>query len=89
MPFGGQGAAHPHIHILGQQVAIVWQEFDGTNNRVQLLKSNDSGKTWSQVETVLQTTDAIDSPFLLSDGKNLYLSAQVTQQDYRLQKINF
>ncbi|MDD1611080.1 MAG: exo-alpha-sialidase, partial [Methylococcaceae bacterium] len=28
MNFGGAGASHPHVQTLGQQVAIVWEEFD-------------------------------------------------------------
>ncbi len=89
MNFGGEGAAHPHIQTLGQQVAIVWQEFDGKNNTLQLIKSSDAGKTWSKPEAIAKTTEGVDTPFLVTDGQAIYVSWQVQKQDYHLQKINF
>jgi hypothetical protein len=89
MPFGGAGASHPHVKTLGQHVAIVWEEFDGKKNVLQLIKSSDEGKTWSKPETIAETTKGVDTPFLISDGLAIYVSWQVPQQDYRLQKINF
>ena len=87
--FGGDGAGHAHVQAIGQKVAIVWLEFDGKVNRVQLLKSKDAGKTWSKAETIATTSEKADNPFLLSDGATLYLSWQVPSQDYHLQKIDF
>jgi len=89
MPFGGAGASHPHVKTLGQHVAIVWEEFDGKKNVLQLIKSSDEGKTWSKPEAIAETTKGVDTPFLISDGLAIYVSWQVPQQDYRLQKINF
>jgi hypothetical protein len=89
MNFGGDGAAHPYIQTLGQQVAIVWQEFDGKNNTLQLIKSGDAGKTWSKPEAIAKTPEGVDTPFLVTDGKVIYVSWQVQKQDYHLQKINF
>jgi len=89
MNFGGAGASHPHVQTLGQQVAIVWEEFDGKNNTLQLIKSSDAGKTWTKPEVIAQAAEGVDTPFLVSDGQAIYVSWQVQQQDYHLQKINF
>ena len=85
--FGNDGASHPHVLGLGQQVAVVWQEFDGKNNTIQLIKSADQGKTWSKPEVAAQATEMIDEPFLVSDGQSIYLSWQVPQQGYQLKRL--
>jgi len=89
MAFGGTGATHPHVKTLGKNVAIVWEEFDGKKNVLQLIKSTDAGKTWSKPESIAEAAKGVDTPFLISDGQAIYVSWQVLQQDYRLQKINF
>ena len=85
--FGNAGASHPHVLALGLQVAVAWQEFDGNNNSVQVMKSADAGKTWSKPEVAAQTTEMIDEPFLVSDGQNIYLSWHAPQQGYQLKRI--
>jgi hypothetical protein len=85
--FGGQGASHPHVSALGQQVAIAWQEFDGKVNRVQVMKSVDGGKRWTKPETVAQSAEKVDQPFLIHDGQQIYLSWQAQQQSYQLRPL--
>ena len=85
--FGNDGAGHPHVLALGQQVAVVWQEFDGKNNNIQLIKSADQGKTWSKAEVIAQTTATIDQPFLVSDGQAIYLSWQAPTLGYQLKRL--
>ncbi len=85
--FGNDGASHPYALALGQQVAVVWQEFDGKNNTIQLIKSADEGKTWSKPEVAAQTTEMIDEPFLVSDGQAIYLSWQAPQLGYQLKRL--
>lgn len=89
MNFGGDGASHAHVLAMGQNVAIVWLEFDGKLNRVQLIKSKDAGKTWSKPETIATAQDKADNPFLLTEGAVMYLSWQVPSQDFHVQKIDF
>lgn len=84
--FGKDGAGHPHVLALGAEVGIVWQEFDGTNNIIKLMKSADDGKSWSKPEVIAEDAQAADQPFLVSDGQKLYLSWK-TQQDYQLKPI--
>jgi hypothetical protein len=86
--FGKAGSGHPHVLALGAKVNVVWQEFDGTNNIVKLMKSADDGKTWSKPEVIAQTTKSGDQPFLVSDGQKTYLSWKTQQQDYGLISID-
>jgi len=84
--FGNQGAKHPNVVALGSKVAIVWSEFDGSHNLLQLIKSEDGGLSWSQPEVVGKTAESADDAFLLSDGENVYLSWQ-TAQGYQFRAI--
>ncbi len=85
--FGKAGASHPHVLARGTKVSVVWQEFDGSHNTIQRMKSNDNGKTWSTPEPVAQTPQAADQPFLLSDGQQFYLSWKSRQQAYQLRPL--
>ncbi|MBL6986384.1 MAG: exo-alpha-sialidase [Methylobacter sp.] len=85
--FGKAGSGHPHVLALGSQVNVVWQEFDGTNNVIQLIKSADDGKSWSKPEMIAQTVQSADQPFLLTDGQKVYLSWKTQQQDYQLKLV--
>jgi hypothetical protein len=84
--FGGQGAKHPNVLALGEQVTVVWSEFDGSHNLLQLIRSEDGGLSWSQPEVVGKTAESADDAFLLSDGENVYLSWQ-TGQGYQFKPI--
>jgi len=85
--FGKAGASHPHVLARGAKVRVVWQEFDGSQNTIQLIKSNDNGKTWSKPEVIAQTPYAADQPFLLGDGRQVYLSWKTRQQAYQLMPV--
>jgi len=86
--FGKEGAGHPHVLAVGSKVTVVWQEFDGTNNVVKLIKSVDGGKSWSKSEVVAQTAKSGDQPFLVNDGQKIYLSWKTQQQDYQLKPVD-
>jgi hypothetical protein len=86
MGFGDyeRGAAHPSVLALGQQVYLLWKEFDGTLTTVRLLRSADGGGSWSGAEVVAQSSGESDYPFLLSDGVAPFLSWHTRQEGYRL-----
>ncbi|WFP49745.1 sialidase family protein [Methylomonas sp. EFPC3] len=83
---GNPGAKHPQVLALGQRLAVVWSEFDGSKNLVKLIKSDDGGNRWTQPEIAEATPDAADDAFLLSDGDRIYLSWQ-TAGGYRFREI--
>ncbi|AEG00956.1 sialidase family protein [Methylomonas methanica] len=87
MQFGGNGAKHPHVAVAGQQVAITWLEFDGSNTVVKLLQSFDGGKQWSEPKQIGQTGESADYAFLVADNETLYLSWQ-TRQGYRINALS-
>ncbi len=87
LKFGNDGASHPHVLALGSQVRVVWQEFDGTNNVIKLMKSADDGKSWSEPESIAQTAQAGDQPFLIGDNGKFYLSWKTQQQAFQLKLV--
>ncbi|WP_225616381.1 sialidase family protein [Methylomonas albis] len=84
--FGNQGAKHPNVLAHGEHVVVVWSEFDGSNNLLQLIESADGGLSWSQPAVVGKTAESADDAFLLSDGENVFLSWQ-TAQAYQFKPI--
>ena len=74
--FGGQGAGHPSVLALGQQVALLWSEYDGEHNLLKLMRSSDQGQNWSAPQTFGSSSGSADYGFLLSDGERLYVSWQ-------------
>jgi hypothetical protein len=78
------GAAHPQVLANERQTVLVWKTFDGKLTRLQSMTSDDHGKTWSPVDTLMRTHGASDHPLLVSDGDRIYLSWQTRQDGYRL-----
>ena len=76
MQFGGQGASHPHLAVLGQDVAIVWLEFDGSSTLVQLIRSFDGGQTWSEPRQIGKSMGSADYAFVVASEDSMYLSWQ-------------
>ena len=85
--FAQQGAGHPDVLAIGKQIFLVWQQFDGKQTHIQLMKSTDAGLTWSQPARIGATEKNADNPFLVSDGKTAYLSWKIIGQDFHLQAI--
>ncbi|MGZ4959269.1 MAG: sialidase family protein [Methylomonas sp.] len=85
--FGAAGAKHPSVSTAGHRVAIAWSEFDGANNLVRLIESDNGGHSWSLPKTIGATAGSADDAFLMSDGNRIYLSWQ-TGQGYRFKAID-
>lgn len=86
--FAKDGASHPHVLALNKQVFITWQHFDGQKNRVYVMRSDNEGKTFDQPTVMANTKEMADEPFLITDGKNAYLSWHIEQQDYKLLPVH-
>lgn len=84
--FGQQGAKHPNVLASGQQVVIVWSEFDGNANKVMSIRSADGGQSWSQPDTLASTKASADDAFLVSHNNEFYLSWQ-TGEGYQFQAL--
>ncbi|MCG2575654.1 glycoside hydrolase [Dechloromonas sp. XY25] len=66
-------AGHPQVAVLGQQVVLVWREYDGRQHSVRQMVSRDRGGHWSSPSTITRTAGAADDPLLRADGKAVWL----------------
>ncbi len=69
---GGETAEHADLSILGDQIAVVWKEFDGQRVTLRALRSSDRGSTFSERE-IGETANASDQPRLLVHDKRFYV----------------
>lgn len=86
MPLGSPArqAGHPDIAVLGTRVFLAWREFAGGHTQILLMRSMDGGSTWTKPEVIAQTAAKADNPFLLSDGREVFLSWNSLDEGYRL-----
>ncbi len=86
--FGNPGAGHPHVVTIDNNPILVWLEFDGKQSVIQLMKSNDAGRTWEQPEVIATTDKMADRPFLLKHKDQAFLAWQTEQQGYQIIAIS-
>jgi len=86
---GAEGAnvARPYLLTMGQQVWLVWKEFDGKKSSVYLKDSKDDGNTWSAPKLLSSTAGYSDHPLLLSRGNEVFLSWLTRDDGYQLMSI--
>ncbi|MBU3557258.1 exo-alpha-sialidase [Polynucleobacter sp. Ross1-W9] len=79
--------SRPYLLALGQQVWLVWKEFDGTQSFVYLKESTDDGKTWAIPKILSSTAGYSDHPLLLAQGNHVFLSWLTRNDGYQLINI--
>ncbi|QWD48178.1 exo-alpha-sialidase [Polynucleobacter paneuropaeus] len=79
--------SRPYLLALGQQVWLVWKEFDGVQSSVYLKESSDDGKTWATPKILSSTAGYSDHPLLLAQGNNVFLSWLTRHDGYQLINI--
>lgn len=86
MAFGDKQAlaSYPALASQGANVALAWQEYDGSRTQVKAMLSHDYGEHWSSAKLVAQSPGAVDHPQLVSNGRQIFLSWSNSEQGYRL-----
>ena len=56
---------HPALAAAGDEVWLVWREFDGERNRIVGQHSTDRGDRWSPAAEIASDPGAVDDPLLL------------------------
>ena len=77
-------AGHPTLFAMGEQVVLAWKEMTETSAVIMAMVSEDGGRSWGAPRKVAATSGAADNPFLISDGKQVYLSWNTRQDGYYL-----
>jgi BNR repeat-like domain len=83
---GAEGAnvSRPYLYASGQQVWLVWKEFDGSKSSVYLKESGDDGNTWTTPKILTSTAGYSDHPLLVSRGNEVFLSWLTRDDGYQL-----
>jgi hypothetical protein len=86
---GAEGAniSRPYLLALGQNVWLVWKEFDGAYSLVYMKQSADDGKTWSAPQMISKTNGYSDHPLLINQGATVFLSWLTRNDGYQLIKL--
>jgi hypothetical protein len=73
---------------LGDQVAVVWKEFDGKITSIKTIKSGDGGLSWSKAKQVAESPAASAHPALIHDGKRLFVSWHSADKGFQLLRVD-
>lgn len=80
-----ESAGHPSVLALGNRVLLAWKEFkDGVGTVVMMTASEDGGTRWSAPRVLATTRHESDHPFLVSDGRDAFVSWFSSDDGYRL-----
>jgi len=83
----GVNVSRPYLMSLGQQVWLVWKEFDGKKSSVYLKESSNDGDTWTTPKMLASTTGYSDHPLLIAKDRDMYLSWLTRDDGYQLINI--
>lgn len=86
---GAEGAnvGRPYLLSMGQEVWLVWKEFDGNKSSVYFKDSKDDGDTWSTPKLLASTAGYSDHPLLLFRGNEVFLAWLTRDDGYQLMSI--
>jgi hypothetical protein len=83
----GENVARPYLLASGNQVWMVWKEFDGSYSSIYLKQSNDDGITWSEAKFISKTSGYSDHPLLLKRDREILLSWLTREDGYQLLQV--
>ncbi|TFH75002.1 exo-alpha-sialidase [Gammaproteobacteria bacterium LSUCC0112] len=85
---GTPGAGHPSLATFNDTLYLVWKGFDGMSTPLQLMTSNDEGRSWSAPQTLISTDQASDHPLLITSAEGVFLSWSSEQHGYVFKELN-
>ncbi len=83
-----QGAAHADVLSLGDQVWLVWKQFDGEQESVWQQYSANNGDDWQPAKIVAQAENGSDHPFLIHFQEQVYLQWHSRDNGFVLYLLN-
>lgn len=80
-------AAHPHLNSNGNNIDIVWTQFNGTEHQLWHQRSIDNGKTFAVAQLLATTIEDADRPFIIKKGEKSYVSWHRSKQGHLVQAL--
>lgn len=83
MQLGSAQAEHADVAVQGNNIALVWKQFDGKLNKIFSKFSTDSGRTWQEKE-LAHTGNTSDQPHLLTTATGIVLVWRTQNEGIRI-----
>jgi len=80
-------AGHPAIYSRGEEVWLVWREYEANTYKIIGQFSDDGGKNWNDAKMIASTTEKADYPALVEFKNQLFLSWNAASR-YQLIPLN-
>jgi len=80
-------AAHPHLNTNGNNIDIVWTQFNGTEHELWHQRSPNNGKSFNNAVLLATATEGADRPFIIKNGKSSYVSWHRPKQGHWVQAL--
>jgi hypothetical protein len=89
-PFGNLNnmPGYPDILAVEKEVYLTWKEFDGVSTRIIIMKSEDGGLNWLPSQSIAESSDNSDIPFLLKNDESVFVSWNTEKKGYLLIPLN-
>ncbi|WP_371323937.1 exo-alpha-sialidase [Dechloromonas sp. ZY10] len=78
---------HPALVAAGEQIWLVWREFDGERNRIVGQYSADRGEHWSPAAEIASDPGAVDDPVLLRGRGATWLLWNTAGRGLQIRKL--
>jgi len=85
---GTAGAGHPHLASRNAVLHLVWKGFDGSRTLLNIIRSVDEGKSWSEPDTIFTTTEGSDHPLLVNHDSGVFLSWHSDEHGYIFEALD-
>ena len=82
------GAGHPQVLSAGNQVFLIWKEFDGEKTLLRAVYSDDGGTTWQDPLTVMTTQSGSGNPALLDRSGRVFAAWFTRDEGLRIIALN-
>jgi hypothetical protein len=79
---GNPGAGHPYLQTFAGTLYLVWKGFDGQQSLINLMTSQDDGRTWSKPVSLMTTVQGSDHPLIVKSDQGLFLSWLTEEKGY-------
>jgi hypothetical protein len=79
---GNPGAGHPYLQTFAGTLYLVWKGFDGQQSLINLMTSQDDGRTWSEPVSLMTTVQGSDHPLIVKSDQGLFLSWLTEEKGY-------
>jgi hypothetical protein len=83
LPLGTAQAEHADVAVHGDEIVVVWKQFDGKSTAILGRVSPDRGKTWKEVE-LARTAGVSDQPHLVTTGSGVLLVWRTQNEGVRV-----